>query len=56
MLQRFGAGREQRLEQLQVDQHLEGIGSVTGEEQLQGFLEQARRRNLAQQLRHWLDR
>ncbi|MOA45875.1 hypothetical protein D3C78_1683210 [compost metagenome] len=46
--QRFSTGREQRIEQLQVDQHFEGIGGVSREEQLERFLEQARGRDFAQ--------
>ncbi|MNZ54358.1 hypothetical protein D3C78_722570 [compost metagenome] len=48
VLQCFGAGREQWIEQLQVDQHLESIGRMPREEQLQYFFEQAGRRDLAQ--------
>ncbi|MNY77013.1 hypothetical protein D3C86_2167850 [compost metagenome] len=32
VFERFCAGREERVEQFQVNQHFEGIGGITGEE------------------------
>ena len=56
VFQGFGAGREQRIEQLQVHQHLEGVGGMAGEEQLEHFLEQACRGDFPQHRRQFADR
>lgn len=56
VIQCVGAGREQRGEQLQIDQHLEGDRTVSGEEQLEHFFEQARRGDLAQHRCQFADR
>ncbi|MNL20558.1 hypothetical protein D3C87_1418150 [compost metagenome] len=56
VFQRLGTGREQRIEQLQVDQHLEGVRGMAGEEQLEYFFEQTGRRDIAQRLCQVADR
>ncbi len=56
VFQRVGAGREQRGEQLQIDEHFESDRAVTREEQLEHFFEQPRRWNLAQHRRQFADR
>ncbi|MNY30944.1 hypothetical protein D3C86_1650810 [compost metagenome] len=56
VFQRIGTGREQRGEQLQIDQHFEGDCAVSRKEQLEHFFEQACRRDLAQHRRQFTDR
>src|SRR5690606_22000713 len=48
-LQRLGAGREQRGEQVVLAEQVEGDLGLATEEQLEYFLEQSCRRNVAQQ-------
>ncbi|MCY1431544.1 hypothetical protein D9M71_475160 [compost metagenome] len=56
VFQCFGAGREQWIEQLQVDQHFKRVGGMAGEEQLEHLFEQTSRRDLAQHRRQAADR